>query len=460
MRIRTIPVVSLLALGLTACEQSSSSSSGDGALGAPSGGGGGDALRFFLPTGEPDNTSAPVVEVDAAGGVHALYPAYAGARAYYAYCARDCSDSAAFTVVPLETSTNTASAMLALDGEGRPHVLLADYERVEYASCRGDCTQAASWTVTPILDHHGDREVDGEAFALDPQGRPRFLMHTYVAYLGVGQKAPETDYVACDADCEDPASWTTTKIADQIWKFSQLRFDAAGHAHAATIATVHQDDGSDVDAAAYVECDGDCANPDAWNGIGLGPAYENETAAVAIKPAVALGLTRAGTPRVLVLGRQDDGTPSLTYLACDEGCTGDAWRGTRLVASADLDAGIDLALDAQDHPRFVYTMNYNIGLAHCEAADCATPEAPWKLEKVELGSEIPKDDIFLWPNCNVAAWFLHSPAIALAPDGGARIGYQARDISGGWTNPDPNEPDCVAGTDMTWSRLALVSAIH
>ena len=35
-------------------------------------------------------------------------------------------------------------------------------------------------------------------------------------------------------------------------------------------------------------------------------------------------------------------------------------------------------------------------------------------------------------------------------------GYQARDISGGWSNPDPNMPDCEAGTDMTWSRLALL----
>ena len=36
----------------------------------------------------------------------------------------------------------------------------------------------------------------------------------------------------------------------------------------------------------------------------------------------------------------------------------------------------------------------------------------------------------------------------------------ARDISGGWNNPDPvNTPDCVAGTDMTWSRLTTMSAL-
>jgi hypothetical protein len=38
---------------------------------------------------------------------------------------------------------------------------------------------------------------------------------------------------------------------------------------------------------------------------------------------------------------------------------------------------------------------------------------------------------------------------------GARVGHQARDVSGGWNKQDPNGPKCVAGTDMTWSRLAV-----
>ena len=38
-----------------------------------------------------------------------------------------------------------------------------------------------------------------KALALDPNGHPRFLMHTYRAYLGIGQKPPKTFYAACDA---------------------------------------------------------------------------------------------------------------------------------------------------------------------------------------------------------------------------------------------------------------------
>jgi hypothetical protein len=70
------------------------------------------------------------------------------------------------------------------------------------------------------------------------------------------------------------------------------------------------------------------------------------------------------------------------------------------------------------------------------------------------------DRIFPYPNCNVGAWFLHSPSLALTRDGRPRVGYQARDISGGWSNPDPTRPGCVAGTDMTFSRLAVMSSVR
>ena len=40
-----------------------------------------------------------------------------------------------------------------------------------------------------------------------------------------------------------------------------------------------------------------------------------------------------------------------------------------------------------------------------------------------------------------------------------RVGYQARDISGGFTRPDPTKPGCTPGTDMTFARLALLPTI-
>ena len=126
--------------------------------------------RFFLPTGEPDNTCRRGVELDPKGGVHAVYPAYAGGRAYYAHCPEGCDGSDDVRVVRFDTDGPVANAMLALSADGQPRVLLATTTQVYFATCDADCDQSASWTTRMILDHAGEREVTGEALALDPAG--------------------------------------------------------------------------------------------------------------------------------------------------------------------------------------------------------------------------------------------------------------------------------------------------
>ncbi len=446
-------LLAILAALALACDETGDS-------GSDSGGSSVDADAFFLPTGEPDNTSAPTIELDAEGGVHAIYPAYAGGSAYYAYCAPGCSGSDDVQVVRLETDSTVANAMLALDASGHPRVLLSAFANVYYASCDADCGDASSWTIGDIMKHDNKREITGEAFALDAEGRPRFMMHTYVAYLGIGQEAPETHYVTCDADCHDAASWSMHIVAEQIWQSTHLRFDAQGRAHVATVATVEATETDpSIDIAAYVQCAGDCTDGNNWIANSLTPAFTSLTEVVTMRPAIALALTSAGQPRIVTIGKDDEGVRNVAYLACDEDCATAPWTGTSLSSGDDIGPGVDIAVDAQDRPRFVYTFDYNIGLAHCEADECQHADSPWALEKVELGGEMDPDEIFLWPNCNVGAWFLHSPSLALDAAGEARVGYQARDISGGWSNPDPTMPDCEAGTDMTWSRLALLPKI-
>jgi hypothetical protein len=151
----------------------------------------------------------------------------------------------------------------------------------------------------------------------------------------------------------------------------------------------------------------------------------------------------------------------MVYFACDaDDCTADgSFVGSVLTDAQELGAGLDLALDADDRPRIAYTYDDNIALAFCDDADCTAQGAAWDLAKVEAGAEMEPDDIFLEWNCDVAAWFLHSPSVAIGPSGQPRVGYQARDISGGTSNPDPTRPDCVAGTDMSWSRLALMGEL-
>lgn len=451
--VSSVGPVLLLALAASGCKTT-------GGPGDPDDDGEPGVAPFFLPTAEPDNTSAPTIEVDSKGNLHAVYPAYAGGDAYYAFCAKGCAGPEDVSVVVLETDATTANAMIAIDGDDVPHVLLSTFDAVYYAVPNGDPSQASSWSSARILDHDGDREVTGEAFALDPSGRPRFMMHTYVAYLGVGQKTPESHFVTCDSDCLEPSSWTSSMVSNQIWESSTLRFDENGVAHLATVAHVVDEQGSTTLLGAYVRCANNCTEEISWVGTGLLPAYQNEVEAVTINPTISMVLTPNAEPRIAMLAEGADFAKQLVYFACDTGCTdSDAWTGSILSDSSDLGAGLDLALDGAS-PRIAYTFDYNIGIAFCDAGDCTAADAPWDLTKVEISSEMDPDEIFLEENCNVGAWFLHSPSLALDAEGNPLVGYQARDISGGWSNPDPTKPDCVAGTDMTWSRLAILGGLE
>ncbi|MBF5044997.1 MULTISPECIES: hypothetical protein [Myxococcaceae] len=423
--------------------------------------GGGDTAKgtehFFLPTGEPDNTTNPTVETDAAGNVHMVYPAYAGGDAYYATCSGNCTDEKQVKVVTLPTQGTVANAMLALGPDGKPRVLLSTFSRVYYGVCTGDCTVASGWSLDVILEHGSKQEVSGEAFALTRDGRPRFLLHTYRAYLGIGQEAPETYFAQCDANCASPSGWQYGRIAEQIWEEASLRLDAQDRPRIATVARVGTEGGT-VLMGAYVACDADCLKEASWSPVALQNAYADPYVAE-IDAAVSLALTGTGAPRVLLLAKDPQGVKSLVYAECDAACTADSsWRGGFINQSDKIGAGLDLALDAQGRPRFVYTADGNILLGHCDK-DCAGASADWKLTQVELGADMPPDDIFLYPNCNVGAWFLRHPSLALGKDGLPRVAYRAEDISGGWSNPEPTQPGCQAGADMTLARFAQLSSL-
>jgi hypothetical protein len=411
--------------------------------------------HFFLPTIEPTNTVAPTIRMDARGGTHMLYPKYAGGGVFYAYCGKDCNDEGDVKPVLLDTDGTVATAALALTKDGKPRAILGTYSSIYYAQCDAGCTDASSWKLSVIDDHQGDRDVTGQALALDPQGRPRFIEHTYLAYLGVGQKPENTWYMQCDADCNEAGNWRRSEpLQDKIWFRSRLLIDDAGVAHLVTGIENFDAMSAGFAQAAYMECSSACDTADAWNGIALLPAFENMTEEV--KQSLAMALTSQGRPRVVMLARDEQYQRSMIYLECDGSCTDDNWRATKMSDKKELGSGLDLTLTKDGHTRFAFTLGDNIGVYGCDEADCTTSDASWTLTVIERWSDLPKDDIILWPNCTVDAWILHDPSLAIAPDGSARVGYQATDLSGGTTVTDPSAPRCVAGKDMTLTRMSLM----
>ena len=421
------------------------------------------AEAFFLPTGaEVHNTGDPRVAVDSSGGVHLTYPIIAGQGAVYAYCASACTEAEAFESMAFGTGELGAvhTALVAVDQDDRPHLLLSTYYSVVYATCAAGCAQTQNWESAVIYEHDNDWEMTGDAFALDPQGHPRFLMHAYQAYLGMFAPDPGTKFFACDVDCLEPANWTGSVISEQTWLESTLRYDAAGVAHVGTVIPLE-----DEDLVAYLNCSTDCGNEevDNWPGVGLATAYSDLYIAE-IQPAVSLAVTADGAVKLAFLG-VDGEENFLGFFECQANCTepnGSTWDGMMLLHSStgsDFGDGISLVLDQQDRPRLAYTVSSSILVAYCDG-DCVgrSGSDDWSLVAGELASDIPPDDIFLYHNCTVGMWFLRQPALAIQANGLPVLTYRAEDISAGWTSPDATKPGCAAGVDMTMTRLVVLDS--
>lgn len=410
--------------------------------------------HFFLPTPENTNTAAPRVVLDSDGGVHSVYTAYAGGRAFYAYCAPGACDAESVQVVEFELGASIGNASIALTEDGAPRVLLSEFDKVYYASCDEDCTSPEGWSMTPIVDHDNEMQVTGSALALDAEGRPRFLMHSYLAFLGVGQKAPETWYVSCDDACDEASNWTLAKIADEIWENPELAFDGEGRAHAFAAQVVFQDGVPVEKQALYSVCNAtsDCAEPGAWQSATVAPLFEDTV----VHPSLAMALTGDGGVHLALLASFDPDDPdarSLVYAECDHDCTGENWKAALISENEAIRNGIDIALE-DGAPRIAFTLDYNIGIYECDS-DCA--DSAWELSEVEFANNLPPDDVFLFPSCSVGAWFLDSPSLAIGATGERRIGYRAYDVSGSTTPPlDPTKPRCTTGVDFTWSRMTLL----
>jgi len=424
-----------------------------GAAGDPGGPPDAAARRFFLSTPEATNTVAPRVDVDDAGGIHVAYAAYAGGRAFYAHCKANCGGSDDLEVVTFEVGDSISNVALAVAPGGRPRIILAEFDKVYFAACDVGCADRAHWRVTPIFDHDNRMEVSGAALTLDAQGRPRFLMHTYVATLGVHQEAPETFLASCDESCDDADSWRFDRVAEDIWQYPEMRFDSRGRLHVVAGKVVFEAGVPSAKLGTHFICDDGCEEPESWRSVPLGVLFENTV----VKPSISLALTAAGDARIALLMQDDDpSTPdgrSLAYATCDGACEAASYRAAYLSQNAALRSGVSIALD-HGSPRVAFTLDYNIGVYHCEADDCT--DADWELTKVEFAGDLPADDVFLFPGCSAGAWFLDSPSLAL-DRGALRVGYRAYDVSGATQPPlDPSKPRCTTGLDFTWSRLATL----
>lgn len=415
-----------------------------------------DVTRTFLPVHQADNLARTSLLADEAGGLHMTLPSITGSGFHYAYCPPGCSGPDDIAELFFSTDSNGPHAALALDPQGRPHILVAGSMELSYAWCHGDCTSESGWS-SGLLESYSQPELDvtGHALAIGPDGRAHFIQH---ASRGILFEEHRTWYSTCQADCHLAGNWQSYLIEDeQSYLYPSLKVRDDGALVMGMIASANPDLGLTQPIAAYMECTGNCADGDSWVGVGLFDAHDM-TWSQDVPPAITLQLTGAGKPRMTYRAILEDGTAVLIWNVCDAAdCTdGDSWHTEGIIDSTERDfgSGLHMVLDETDRPHIAYTVGGSIIQVYC-TDHCDNQDSIWDLSLIEAGNDIEADDIFLYTNCVVGAWFLRDPGIALLPDGRMAALYTAEDYSFGGTSSDPSKPSCPIGVDMSLGRLSL-----
>ncbi len=419
-----------------------------------------------IPSAILDNqTDSMSVAVDAAGGMHAAFANLSTDtngyyHAYYDYCApaSDCAGAANWTFVPVLTVSNTLTIMdatqIALDPQGRPRLLIVTTDNggnfkdhYNYAACDAACTNGGNWTVSDVADMSSGSNTfifDGNKhfFALDPQGRPRFVVDNGIHYV----------YVYCDTACTNDLNWNALTLNGSSgtgmgFNTPALAFNAAGKPRLLAPLTDQNTFQTNLD---YWECNAaDCStNANSWTSAGIITPMGGSAALYS-----SLRLTRTGQPRFAYYGALSGPADSLFYFWCSSACTSDAnwsFSGVGLAPASGFNTSgqePDLALDGQDHPRLSFqtldnTLGHGLGYARCDT-NCESNSATWQKVLADSNDQLNADWNRLPPaGCSYSSWVGgYRSALVLDTAGNPRIGYDAEHSSGQCSDPKFNGED-------------------
>jgi hypothetical protein len=422
-----------------------------------------------------DQTNSISVAVDAAGGMHAAFAnlsddSFGNYHAYYDTCAPalDCANVANWTLVSLLSVPSATGYMeetqLALNAQGRPRILIVSgdsggsfLDHYHYAECDSGCTSSANWTVTDAADFSASNTLiyngNKHRFALDPQGRPRFVVDDGFHYV----------YVFCHSACTSTANWSTLTLNGLSGTSSgsntpALAFNATGQPRLLAPLT---DPTTFVINLAYGECNSsDCStNADSWTSA---PLISPMSAGDAVYSA--LRLTSTGQPRFAYYGALTTAAETLYYFRCNSACTNKANWGFSSIglapASGYNSSGNepDLALDSQNRPRLSFrtldnTLGQGLGYAWCNT-NCQSPGASWQKVLADRNDQLYTD----WSRppragCTTSLWIGgYRSSLALDAAGNPHIGYDADHYS-------TNCGDGSSGQDYRAVRFVYFPAV-
>jgi len=433
----------------------------------------------FFPNTEIKNAGASVV-VDALGGTHMAYRHYVPLadqpRAVYLYCPpdHDCSAAGSWSSVALGDSVTRVQ--LAVNAAGQPRMLLRTASQqpgldseYHFAACDAGCTDPSGWTVTLVRTNYGttifelnDDILPHRSFALDPQGRPRFV------YVDRNYPA-EPDhigsfYVWCDAECTLADNWREVRITETTEYDSEpamgvsLAFTRDGQPRIlANVIALAQNE--NTNGIFYLWCDLDCGAAGSWQRTLLVPRGYGQN------PSWDLELDQNDRPRAAIyFGSFDDGGGNfLIYVWCDENCSlADSWFYNDPGLGARNGLHPDLELTINGSPRIAYMHGNTSGLGYLSCdVNCESDDPQWRATVIETAQDLATE----WPvprpsGCDAGLWSTQSPMLALDAAGNARVAYDARYDTRCWyDDPADNQPPYTR-FEALWRAVRGVAFPH
>jgi hypothetical protein len=408
-------------------------------------------------------TSSAGVAVYSNGGQHRAYyydgagAAGAPSHAVYEQCTSGCENPNNWLGVTFAANVN--EVQLELDGAGKPHLFIRTVSATVtngfdfyYAVCTGVCTQPDGWEVLSIGYSVGgaayeerDAEQPQRSFALDPNGRPRFVYlddDRTVDPLHVG-----VFYVWCDANCgSDISQWREVQItAVEVWDgqiekqerayYLALAFTPQGEPRLVTAEYYpYLETTATVWELAYFECDTMCDLGYLWSKVtlserGTGPLPSADLAIDAAgHPHVAF--YQQATESILPDGSRPAVPPRLLYFTCaDSNCmTHWNWQSTEIGLAYNNGGAPDIELDAQDRPRIAYTLGAAGGLGYswCNGNCVDGAPAAWQHAVVESPAELQAALPQSLPDtCEQGGWSGLTPVLTLPANGDPHVAYDA-----------------------------------
>lgn len=287
-------------------------------------------------------------------------------------------------------------------------------------------------------------QTNRHAFALDPQGRPRFIYAKEA--LGYDPR-----YAYCNAaDCTVPANWSETLLGkDATFGAPSLTFTGSGQPRLATTISAQG-----APAVYYMACDSACEKPANWTATPIADSQGTE---------FVLRLDSQNRPRLAIYRAQSASAPggTLFFVVCNGQCANRAnWVGTDVGLSAHLGVmgvwpsspNADLALDAQGRPRIAFRQNSPDGLGYAWCDDrCEQSSAGWRSQTIEDSNRLDAELARPIPaGCSFGAWYGgYLASLALDPAGNPRIVQEALHVHGN---------GCQTGEDFRAVRFALLPA--